>query len=117
MGDRDGRAESVDGIDVGLGHLAEKLAGEAREAFDVAPLSFGEQGVESEGAFAGTADARQADQLIPGEHQIDVAEIMFPGALNDDVGSRHAGELGWTGEFRVHVASAAIQATTPNTGL
>ena len=38
---RDRRAQPGDQVHVGLGHLAEELPGEARQALDVAPLSFG----------------------------------------------------------------------------
>ena len=62
--DRNRRAQARDEIDVRLGHLPQKLPGEARQAFDVAPLPFGIQRVEGQRAFARAADAGQANQLI-----------------------------------------------------
>ena len=50
--DRDRRAEPVDPVDLGLGHLAEELAGVAGEALDVPPLPLGVQRVERQRALA-----------------------------------------------------------------
>ena len=60
--DRNRGAQAADVVDVGLGHLPQKLPGEAGQAFDVAPLPFGIQRVERQRAFARAADAGQADQ-------------------------------------------------------
>ena len=61
--DRDRRAQAADVVDVGLGHLAQELPGEAGQAFDVAPLPFGIERVERQRALARPADAGEADQL------------------------------------------------------
>ena len=50
------RAEAGDQIDVRLGHLPEELPGETGEALDVAPLPFGIQRIEGQGALARSAD-------------------------------------------------------------
>ncbi len=77
-------------VDVGLGHLPQKLPREAGEAFDVPPLPLGIQRVEGQRAFAGAAYAGQADQLIARQYEIDVPQVMFAGALDDDIRSSHA---------------------------
>ena len=46
--DRDRGAQAVDPVDLGLGHLAEELAGVAGEALDVPPLPLGVEGVEGQ---------------------------------------------------------------------
>lgn len=50
--DRDGRSDSGNQVDVGLVDLAQKLAGVGRQAFDVASLALGEDGVERERRLA-----------------------------------------------------------------
>ena len=61
--DRDRRAQPVDPVDLGLGHLPQELPGVAREALDVAALPFGIKRVERQRALARARDAGQADQL------------------------------------------------------
>jgi len=46
--DRDGRAQAVDLVDVGLLHLAKELASVRRQALDVAALALGVDRVEGE---------------------------------------------------------------------
>ena len=84
--DRDRRAQPADVVDVGLGHLAQELAGEARQALDIAPLPFGIQRVEGQRALARSADARQADQLVARQREIDVPQVMLAGPFDDDIG-------------------------------
>ena len=50
--DRNRRAQPRDEVDVGLGHLPEKLPGEAGQALDVTPLALGIQRVEGQRALA-----------------------------------------------------------------
>src|SRR5690606_22326466 len=61
--DRDRGAQAVDPIDLGLGHLAEELAGVAGEALDVPALAFGVQGGEGQVARTRAADSCEASQL------------------------------------------------------
>ena len=63
--DRDRGGEPVDPVDLGLGHLAQELAGVAREALDVPPLALGIERVERQRALARARDAGQADQPPP----------------------------------------------------
>src|SRR5262249_40853276 len=60
--DRDRRAQALDLVDLGLGHLAQKLAGVARETLDVPSLTFGVKRVEGERALARARDAGEADE-------------------------------------------------------
>ena len=76
-------------VDVGLGHLAQELPGEARQAFDIPPLPFGIKRVEGQRAFARPAHAGEADQLVARQDEVDVPQIMLAGAFDQDVGICH----------------------------
>ena len=82
--DGDGGGEALDVVDVGLLHLAEELAGVGGEGLDVAALAFGVDGVEGEGGFAGAGEAGDDDELVAGDVDVDVLEVMLAGAANDD---------------------------------
>ena len=90
--DRDRRRQATDRIDLGLGHLAEKLAGVAGQRLDVPSLSLGIQRVESERALSGAAHAGHADEPVARQAEVDVSQVMLAGSANDDVGSRHTCE-------------------------
>ncbi|CAB5028858.1 unannotated protein [freshwater metagenome] len=83
--DRDGRREALDEVDVGLVHLAEELAGVGRQGFDVAPLPLGVDRVEGERRFARARQAREHDELVARQGEIDVAEVVFASAANDEL--------------------------------
>ena len=83
--DRDRRAEPVDPVDLGLGHLAQELPGVAREALDIPPLALGIERVKRQRALARARDAGQADQLAPRQHQRHVAEVVLASPPDHDV--------------------------------
>ena len=87
--DGDGGGETLDLVDVGLFKLAEELAGVGGEGLDVAALAFGVEGVEREAGFAGTGDAGDDDELVARDLKVDVLEIVFPRAADDDGGVGH----------------------------
>ena len=87
--DADRRREPADVIDVRLGKLAEELPGVAGQGLDVPPLALGVDRVERERDFSRAADAGEDDQLVAGEFEIDVAEVVFAGAPDDDGLSVH----------------------------
>src|SRR5262249_38122864 len=64
--------------------LAHELPRVARQRLDVTPLPFGVEGVEGEAALARPRDAGEDDQLVAGQVEVDVAEIVFAGAADDD---------------------------------
>ena len=86
---RNRRAQSGDQIDIRLGHLPKELPSETGKGLDVATLPFGKDGIERQRAFAASRNAGQAYQLVARQNQVDVAQVMFAGAANDDVGNRH----------------------------
>ena len=94
--DRDRRAQAADVVDLGLGHLAQKLPGEGGQTLDVPPLPLGIERVERQRALARAGDAGQADELVARQSHVDAAEVVLAGALDDDIGSGHrcAGAVG-----------------------
>ena len=93
--DRDRRAQAADVVDVGLGHLPQKLPGEGGQTLDVPPLPFGIERVERQRALARAGDAGQANQLVARQHNVDVAQVVLAGAFDDDIGSGHRCAVGW----------------------
>ena len=78
--DRDRRREPLDRVDVGLLHQAEELARVGRERLDVATLPLGVDRVEGEARLARAGEARDHDQRVSGQLDVDVLEIVLTGA-------------------------------------
>src|SRR5262249_14629172 len=83
--DTDGRRKSADVIEVGLGKLAEKLPGIARQRLNITPLTFGIERIEGQRTLARTAHSREYDQGVAGEFEIDVAKVVFARAADDNL--------------------------------
>ena len=86
-----GGRQPADVIDVRLRQLAEELPGVAGQRFDVPPLALGVERVERERTLARAADAGEDDQLVARQVEVDVAEVVFAGAADDDGLSVHEG--------------------------
>ena len=82
--DGDGGREAVDLVDVRLLHHLQELAGVGRERLDVAPLAFGVDGVEGERGFSGAREAGEHDQLVAGDREIDVFQVVLARAADGD---------------------------------
>ena len=82
--DGDGRGDALDEVGVGLVHPLQELAGVGRERFDVAALAFGVEGVEGQGGFPRAADAGDDDELVEGDVQVDVLQVVDPDAAEND---------------------------------
>ena len=82
--DGHGRAQAIDGIEVRLVHLSQELARVTGKALHVAALALGIDGVECEARFARTRKPRDHDEFVARNLDIDVLEIMFAGAADDD---------------------------------
>ena len=80
------RRQPIYRIDVGLLHQLEELAGIGRQALDIAPLAFGVDRVEGEGRFSRAGQPGQNDERVAWNLHVDVLQIVFPGAANDDLG-------------------------------
>ena len=82
--DGDGWRQALDLVDVRLLELAQELPGVGRQRLDVAPLALGVEGVEGETGLAGAGDTREDHELVARNLKVDVLEIVFPRAADDD---------------------------------
>ena len=83
--DRDRRREPLDGVDVGLLHLAEELPRVGRERLDVAALPLGVDRVEGEARLARAGEPGDDDQRVAGQLEVDALEVVLAGAGDDDL--------------------------------
>ena len=84
MVDRHRRRQAIDGVEVGLIHLPQELTGIARQAFHVAALTLGVDGIERKARLARTGKAGDDHELIARNGDIDVLEIMLSRATDND---------------------------------
>ena len=87
--DGDGRAQALDVVDIRLFHAAQELAGVGGERLHVAALSFGIDGIEGQRAFPGAGNAGNDHQLIAGDGDIDILEIVLAGTFDNNGIQRH----------------------------
>ena len=71
-------------IDVRLLHHVEELARIGRERLDIAALALGIDGVEGERGFAGAGEPGDHHELLPGQVEGDVLEVVLPRAADRD---------------------------------
>jgi len=86
--DGDGGRDAVDAVHLRLSMRSKKLAGVGRKGLDVAALALGEESVERKGAFAGTAQTGDDDELVEGQIEVEILEIIVPDAPETDGGRR-----------------------------
>ena len=89
LADGDGGADAVDAVDVRLLHPLEELPGVGRQRLHVAPLPLRVDRVEGQRRLPRAAHAGDDDQPLLRERQVDVLQVVGPGAPNDDLA------LGW----------------------
>ncbi len=82
--DGDCRLQSLDQINVGPFELIKELPGVRREAFDILPLPFGVDRIESQRTFAGPARAGEDYQPVVRQSDIDILQIVRPRAVYAD---------------------------------
>ena len=82
--DRDRGRKPLDVVDVGLLHLPEELARIGGERFHVATLALRVDRVEGERTLARAREARDHDQLVARDLQIDILQVVFARTLDDD---------------------------------
>jgi len=66
-------------------HDPEKLAGVGGERFDVPPLPFGVERVECERRFPGAGDSGDYHELVAGDRDADIFEVVLAGTFDDDI--------------------------------
>ena len=77
--DRDRGRESRNPVDVGLFQLLGKLTSIGGHGVQEAALPFREDNVKGKGRLAASAQSRHDDELVAGNTDLDVLEIVFPG--------------------------------------
>ena len=101
--DRDRRRQALDAVHVGLAHQFEELARVGGQAFDVAALALGVDGVESERGFAGAGQAGDDRQAVARDYDIDVFQVVLARAAHMD-GAGHADQAPRVGDQGVIVS-------------
>ena len=81
----DGGAETLDIVHIGLVHLAQEHPGIGAEGLHIPSLALGVDGVEGQGGLAGAGEARHDHQLVPGDGDVDILQIVGAGAFDDDL--------------------------------
>jgi hypothetical protein len=82
--DRDGRRQALDEVDVGLLHQLQELPGVRGQRLDVAALALGVERVEGERALARAGQARDHDQPVARQVEIEVLEVVRACAADAD---------------------------------
>ena len=82
--DRDGRRQALDQVHIRLAHQLQELARIGRQALDIAPLALGIDGVEGQAGLAGPRQAGQHHQLITGNVDADILQIVLARAAHTD---------------------------------
>jgi hypothetical protein len=88
LADRDGGTDPLDPVDVGLFHPLEELPRVGGERFHVAALPFGVDRVKGERRLPRPAHTGDDHELAGRQRDVDVLEIVRPGAANDQ-GTAH----------------------------
>ena len=87
--DRDGRREPLDEVDVGLLHLPQELPGVRRQRLHVPTLALGVDRVEGQRGLPGAGQPREHDELVTGEVERDVPQVVLTGAVDDEPFGAH----------------------------
>ena len=79
---------ALDILHVRLVHEFQELPGVGRQGLHVAALPFGIKDVEGQGGFPRTAHPGDHDEPVAGQFQVDILEVVFPGAPDNDLVGR-----------------------------
>ena len=91
--DRDRRREPVDRVHVRLLHHLEELPRVGGERLDVAALPLRVDRVEGKARLPGAGQPGDADQLVPGQPDGDVLEVVLPRAVDYELVGRHLTDI------------------------
>ena len=81
--DGDGGREALDIVHVRLVHLSQEHSGVGAEAFHIAALPLGINGVKGQAGLAAAGKTGDYHQLVSGNLQIDVFQVVLPGAFDE----------------------------------
>ena len=84
MRDGDGRWDAVDSFGIGLLQPLQELACVGRKALDIASLPLGIERVERQACLTAAADAAKRHQLVPGNIDVDLPQVMNADAAESD---------------------------------
>src|SRR5579871_5060696 len=87
--DRDGRAKSIDCIDIRTFHLIQKLPRIGRQSLNIASLALGINRVKSQRRFPRAAQPGDNGESVTWNLHVDVFQIVLPGAPDRDLRNRH----------------------------
>ena len=87
--DRDGWAKSINCIDIRAFHLIQKLPRVGRKSLHVAALSLSINRVEGQRRLPRPAQSGNHRQRVTRNLNVDVLEIVLPGAADGNLGNRH----------------------------
>ena len=91
--DRHRRRDAEDGIDVGAAGRLHELPRVGVERFEVAALALGEHDVEGERGLARAGHAGDDGEAVARNRDVDVAQVVLAGAVDDDRTLRRVGDL------------------------
>ena len=92
--DGDGGGQAVNVVYIGLFHLPQKHPGVGGQALHIAPLTLGIDGVEGEARFAGAGQTGQHHQLVPGDADVHVFQVVGACAFDKNMILHGVGYLG-----------------------
>ena len=84
LADGDGRADPGNLFDPGLLESLQKLPCIGRKRLHITPLALRVEGVEGQAGFSGTTHPRDDRELVVGNRDVDVLEIVLFGSPNSD---------------------------------
>ncbi len=103
--DRDRRGKTLDRVHVRLVHLAQELARVGAQRLDVAALTLGVDRVERQRGLAGPRQPRNDDEGVSRDRDVDVLQVVFPGARDDDLVARRHEYISLANRTSVHPAA------------
>ena len=83
--DGDSWAEALDIVHVRLVHLAQKHPGVGRKALHIPSLALGVDRVEGQRGFSAAGYTGHHHQLVPGDGDVDVFQVILPGAFDENM--------------------------------
>src|SRR5690606_9249289 len=87
--DRDRGGETIDLIDLWLLHQAQELPSVRAERLDVSALALGVDRIEGQAALARSRYTGDDDELVAGDLDVDVLEVVLARTAHDDSVERH----------------------------